>query len=705
MISNIQQQSFEMGKRLNTETPNVYVNNNNNNNNKNVIMPSHNQSLYQNYNNYDKTINHTKETLPGKEIRQNLSPKLNFNHQNEQHQQQLMQIKNDNQEYAFQKIDITDHSYINNIDNCQKNEIRRIEDVHNYSKTNRSEDSTNSSSQDEDDDDDEDEDDNDKHIVGDEEIGLSQMKTDSTEVPERRSSELLDDEEEKSAPAHYARRPMNAFLIFCKRHRAIVKEKNKQLENRAITKILGDWWAFLHETEKASYTNLAKEYKDAFFTANPNFKWYKLPAPPLRTLSTRPTNERPLIVANSNYSYTNDYDTITGINGRNNRPATLSDYYILDTESQQHDTRINSPIKSTNVSEFKLAELDQMGGLSSLMSSNNGKINVNGNLPSDNQNDNNTDKYNQNQALQQALCETSEFMSSTFTNRHTEPFQNMRDHATRMEHDSTCNGKRKYPNEINLNGSKKSFIPNDLTLSPNEDDNAFKKAVRSCKGKKYKEFMTAGQITSPAKKTKSRQGSTSSTFPHNGYCKSLDTSNESDTILSEKRTKIDSPISDIEKMLPITPDSPMKQFNASDFNLEAKIKALPAQRIEHYLQRKREAKNKKKINSKRHTTSARTSGGGHNNGLGNKQQIVPRTIQEVKEQLQVVGSQKRKARKESITRRDINAVKNDTQDAIYQSFVQIGATIQTECEEEEIKCEPAATSDLLILAEVATNQI
>ena len=31
------------------------------------------------------------------------------------------------------------------------------------------------------------------------------------------------------------------------------------------------------------------QYKDAFFSANPDFKWYKIPAPPLRTLKTRPT--------------------------------------------------------------------------------------------------------------------------------------------------------------------------------------------------------------------------------------------------------------------------------------------------------------------------------------------------------------------------------------------------------------------------------
>lgn len=36
----------------------------------------------------------------------------------------------------------------------------------------------------------------------------------------------------KLAPEHHARRPMNAFLIFCKRHRGIVREKYPNLENR-----------------------------------------------------------------------------------------------------------------------------------------------------------------------------------------------------------------------------------------------------------------------------------------------------------------------------------------------------------------------------------------------------------------------------------------------------------------------------------------
>lgn len=55
------------------------------------------------------------------------------------------------------------------------------------------------------------------------------------------------------------RRPMNAFLIFCKRHRSIVREKNPDLDNRSVTRILGDLWANLKEEEKTVYTDLAKQ--------------------------------------------------------------------------------------------------------------------------------------------------------------------------------------------------------------------------------------------------------------------------------------------------------------------------------------------------------------------------------------------------------------------------------------------------------------
>ncbi|KAJ8368325.1 hypothetical protein SKAU_G00083530 [Synaphobranchus kaupii] len=79
--------------------------------------------------------------------------------------------------------------------------------------------------------------------------------------------------EEEDSSEQRARRPMNAFLLFCKRHRSLVRQEHPRLDNRGATKILADWWAVLDPKEKQKYTDMAKEYKDAFMKANPGYKW------------------------------------------------------------------------------------------------------------------------------------------------------------------------------------------------------------------------------------------------------------------------------------------------------------------------------------------------------------------------------------------------------------------------------------------------
>uniref|UniRef100_A0A8C0NXK5 HMG box transcription factor BBX n=2 Tax=Canis lupus familiaris TaxID=9615 RepID=A0A8C0NXK5_CANLF len=80
-------------------------------------------------------------------------------------------------------------------------------------------------------------------------------------------------ETDDESPEQRARRPMNAFLLFCKRHRSLVRQEHPRLDNRGATKILADWWAVLDPKEKQKYTDMAKEYKDAFMKANPGYKW------------------------------------------------------------------------------------------------------------------------------------------------------------------------------------------------------------------------------------------------------------------------------------------------------------------------------------------------------------------------------------------------------------------------------------------------
>jgi hypothetical protein len=66
---------------------------------------------------------------------------------------------------------------------------------------------------------------------------------------------------------------MNAFMIFSKRHRALVHQRHPNQDNRTVSKILGEWWYQLGPEEKQKYHALASEVKEAHFKANPGWKW------------------------------------------------------------------------------------------------------------------------------------------------------------------------------------------------------------------------------------------------------------------------------------------------------------------------------------------------------------------------------------------------------------------------------------------------
>ncbi|KAG5896688.1 hypothetical protein JTB14_002535 [Gonioctena quinquepunctata] len=69
------------------------------------------------------------------------------------------------------------------------------------------------------------------------------------------------------------RRPMNAFMIFSKRHRGLVHQRHPNQDNRTVSKILGEWWYALGAAEKKKYHELASEVKEAHFRAHPEWKW------------------------------------------------------------------------------------------------------------------------------------------------------------------------------------------------------------------------------------------------------------------------------------------------------------------------------------------------------------------------------------------------------------------------------------------------
>lgn len=79
----------------------------------------------------------------------------------------------------------------------------------------------------------------------------------------------------------HIRRPMNAFMIFSKRHRALVHQKHPNSDNRTVSKILGEWWYSLAAPEKQKYQDLAHKVKEAHYKQHPDWKWCsKSGAPP-----------------------------------------------------------------------------------------------------------------------------------------------------------------------------------------------------------------------------------------------------------------------------------------------------------------------------------------------------------------------------------------------------------------------------------------
>ncbi|XP_060689612.1 HMG box transcription factor BBX isoform X1 [Hemiscyllium ocellatum] len=112
----------------------------------------------------------------------------------------------------------------------------------------------------------------------------------NTEGLEHEADETEDDDSSEQR----ARRPMNAFLLFCKRHRSLVRQQHPRLDNRGATKILADWWSVLDPKEKQKYTDLAKEYKDAFLKANPGYKWCPTTNKPLKSSSPTVTTRKKL---------------------------------------------------------------------------------------------------------------------------------------------------------------------------------------------------------------------------------------------------------------------------------------------------------------------------------------------------------------------------------------------------------------------------
>ncbi|XP_023951965.2 uncharacterized protein LOC112055898 [Bicyclus anynana] len=484
-------------------------------------------------------------------------------------------------------------------------------------------------------------------------------------------------------PAHHARRPMNAFLIFCKRHRSVVRDKYPNLENRSITKILGEWWANLDKEEKACYTGLAKQYKDAFFSANPDFKWYKLPAPPLRTLSSRPRepSDRPDNADNA--------DNADNEPERTNNNSTKHDYNKrLGDDDTDEDT------KPAMFTPGKLADEAQMGSLSSLLSENKTEVPHTPNpyysppsykftisTPIEYRSHIQKPKEHSISELQNALTETTRVFEEEFEVKRAYRYN---DFTNQDVIDQIVD--KRYSKEEERNWS--------------DDD---KRSGRSCKGKRYQEFMAVGGLIV----NKRQRRDCPERLSDEGYGCDAGSSREEPSPDRSKSDYVDTSAEIEPKIDAISPEpdnNGNKTFKAADFDLDAKIRALPSLSLEKFQQRKRDNKRKKKTVLKPQT-------------LEPSQIIncVPRSLADERREMaeswrdNVIGSQKRKPRKISITRLEINSMVSSDVNGGHKTSPEIKIATEAPCTVQSMDmCTPTPHSvDMLALAtlaEVASNK-
>ncbi|XP_017757941.1 PREDICTED: HMG box transcription factor BBX-like isoform X2 [Eufriesea mexicana] len=482
-------------------------------------------------------------------------------------------------------------------------------------------------------------------------------------------------------PAHHARRPMNAFLIFCKRHRGSVRSGFPHLENRAVTRVLGEWWATLHPDQKRSYTNLAQEYKDAFLNANPDFKWYKLPAPPLRTLNTRPTNKKAETSSNE--------QPVENVKSENKS----SDYLKSDKRDGQ------------SIQPGKLADESQIGGLSSLFTPQktqvtDEQITINGSVI-------------ENDVPKPPKKRYSDIPFSSDTKR--ECKADLFDVKKRKKSESN-NNVHQYDAE-----DEKTEINNFLATNISTDESNFR-SERTCKGLRYQKFL-AEQMknvgVSGQQPKRRRQAGSRSDGQTNERRNSISSnvSEKTDSLSSEggnsSRGELEHLVESAEGNLEASkpeetetegteeqvdfgPWTARKRFRAEDFNLEKKIEALPSLSLEEFQEKKKQQRTKKKkiiqkltstSNNKRYQNNFDTNDQTNNQNISKICQTERENSEDTEKLL--VGSQKRKARKQSITRNA--AAINDLK--------------QVEIEESEKSwCASPDLEALVCLAAVAANR-
>ena len=71
----------------------------------------------------------------------------------------------------------------------------------------------------------------------------------------------------------HIKRPSNSFILFSRKYRPLVHQRHPNSDNRTVSKILGQWWYSLDQSEKNKYKIEAFQQKEDHFKKHPEWKW------------------------------------------------------------------------------------------------------------------------------------------------------------------------------------------------------------------------------------------------------------------------------------------------------------------------------------------------------------------------------------------------------------------------------------------------
>ncbi|XP_053671709.1 uncharacterized protein LOC128721931 [Anopheles nili] len=376
-------------------------------------------------------------------------------------------------------------------------------------------------------------------------------------------------EELEGPQAKNHRRPMNAFLMFCKRHRAVVSLHYPHKENRFITKVLGDWWKQLTEEDKQPYEDLAKEHKTKFISANPGFRWCK-----------QEKMDAPAYHVQNSVELTSSSATV-----KTEVPDFLREQHESSMEAAESLVKMAQGVGLPPMTTFKLADETQMGSLSALYTARPAGSSWKTGFTSD-----------ASKLPEHNYSEPCKEFNNQLHNQERPLVHNISAVDQPGQRQSFCSQSRpkaewayRYEKSISdapsTDGKTAAGVQTAVAVAVDVEQ-GYPRASRSCKGKRYREFMHQqfkNSSVSSVRKTQQKRSTPATTLGTSVNCiVAQDAHGVTDTC------GMNDP-SASSMLLPAQVD-----FNALTKELDAKIHNLPCMDIADFLSKKKDEKKRKK---------------------------------------------------------------------------------------------------------------